>query len=513
MKHSLKIEPMGVALSVEHGTSLFEALKSCGVAFPCGGKGICGNCRVRLLAGRVARSEEHESMCRKKGLPADWCLACFSHVDEDLVIEVPDGLMAIQTDTSAADVCSDEEGCGVAVDLGSTTVVVQLVDLKSGKVLAERSGLNPQGIYGADVISRIAYAMEGDENLCRLRDLIRGYLKEQIEELAGGCPEADIRKVRIVGNTVMHHLFAGYDVSCLGRAPFHSSRNGRCRFTPAGLGWKLPEECTIEFFPNISHFVGSDILAGIVACGMHESEECSLLVDLGTNGEMAIGSREGIWCTSTAAGPAFEGINISCGMRASAGAVCTVGCRSGRIVVSTIGGTEPRGICGSGLVEAVHCFLKQGWIDSSGMFLSDDADAVTLAPGVTLTAADIREFQLAKAAIATGIRILLERSSLTPDAIAHVYLTGGLGNYVDRDKVVQLGLLPGIRSERCVKLPNAALAGCKRMLYDACGRKAEEILERVTYCPLESDPRFMDLYCDNLFFPGSDADVNTNTNV
>lgn len=500
MNHSVNILPLGVTVSAPHGSSLADALKSCGIAMPCGGKGICGNCRVRLISGSIQKSERHENACRIKGIDADWRLACFSAVEDDIVIEVPFGPMNIQTDTCTADASPEENGAGVAIDLGSTTIVAQLIDLNTGNVIAERSGLNPQGIYGADIISRIAYAMEADENLAKMSNLIRGYLGDIITDLAKSCARNDIKRVTIVGNTVMHHLFAAYDVACLGKAPFNSHRNGPYEASAASLGWNLAEQCSVEFMPNISHFVGSDILAGIMACGMPEAEGYSLLVDLGTNGEMAIGNKHGIWVTSTAAGPAFEGINISCGMPAWAGAICSVSGSDSELSVKTIGGVKPRGICGSGLVEAIDFFLGGGLIDASGLPADNNADRIELAKDVYLTANDIHQFQLAKAAIATGIQILLESSGIAPHEISCVYLTGGLGNYVDVEKVDRLGLLPDISSRQCIKIGNAALAGCKRMLHPQWRRMAYDTLCNIKYCPLESHSRFMDLYCENLLF-------------
>lgn len=501
INHTLRIEPSGLTLTVEHGICLADILKSFKVEFPCGGKGVCGNCKVKILSGTVRKDILHESILNKKNLSSEWCLACYTKVEDDLVIEIPDGNMSVQSDMSDVDIKMSESGTAVAVDLGSTTVVSQLVDLTSGKVLASCSGINPQSSYGADIISRISYAMESGENLSLLSNLIRSSVGFQIKELLAQCPDAKVKKVRIVGNTVMHNLFSGFDVTGLSRAPYQSEHNELCRFTPDSLGWNFLEDCIIEFMPNIGHFVGSDILGGIISCGMMESEKYSLLVDLGTNGEIALGNKNGFIFTSTAAGPAFEGINISCGMRASSGAISEVGYEDGKFKVSVIDGISPKGLCGSGLVEAVHCLLKNGMIDFSGAVTEAGKEKFELSEGVYLTVADIREFQLAKAAIATGIQLLLNHSSLTYNDISAVYVTGGLGNYLNTEKIRQLGIIPDISEDKYIRMSNAALSGCKILLYEDSFRKLQSILDKSRYCPLETDASFMDVYCNNMFFP------------
>lgn len=338
----LHIEPLGVTLSVDRGISLYEVLKNCHLEFPCRGKGLCGNCKVRILSGQVEKTEVHRAFLERKHLSSEWCLACLTVLTEDLTIEIPEGAMDIQTDESEITGNGGKEEYAVAVDVGSTTVVSQLVALHMGKVLATCSGINPQTTYGADIISRIAFAVSDKHQATLLRDLLREEIGKQIAQLLRECPGCIPSRVRLVGNTVMHHLFAGYDVRPLSAAPFQSPLNDGYRYLPSELGWDLPDRCSVEFLPNISHFIGSDILAGIKACGMADSDEYVLLIDLGTNGEMVAGNRQKLWCTSTAAGPAFEGINISCGMRASDGAISGVEFEDGKFVVTTIGGDPPK---------------------------------------------------------------------------------------------------------------------------------------------------------------------------
>lgn len=502
MKHTLFIKPLDITVQVEDGTLLYSVLQQYDIEFPCGGKGICGNCRVKILSGRSEADEAHRALLARKGLSDEWRLACYTRVTDDMVIELPHtGTMVVQSDVTGVKAMGEQPGYAVAVDVGSTTVVVQLLDLSDGSLLGTRTAVNPQARHGADIISRIAYAMENEENAACLTGLIRDCVKEMTDSLMAMCGVTDVRRVLLVGNTVMHHLFCGYDVSLLAAAPFQSDRNEACFFTPAQLEWNLPEMCVIEFLPNISHFVGSDILAGIRACGMAESERYSVLVDLGTNGEMVIGNCEGMWCTSTAAGPAFEGINISCGMRAVPGAISAVDCDADGYRCTTIDDLPPRGLCGSGLVEAICCLLQNETVDMSGAMSGISTDHVELAPGVELTVADVREFQLAKAAVATGLTLLLEAAGVTAEKIENVYVTGGLGNWIDSVKVKRVGLFGPLDTQYLSRIPNAALQGCKQLLADTDGKEVSSLLQRLKYCPLETNPRFQDVYCEQLFFP------------
>ena len=303
--------------------------------------------------------EMEKALLERKGLDSSrWRLACYGRITDDIVIRIPVREQVILSDNSSSRL-SGEEGLAAAVDLGSTTIVVQLIDRKTGAVLESFSEINGQNGFGADIISRIAYALQGPEYSERLALTVR----EQVGRMTGDAVKAsgrdDIRNVTIVGNSVMHHLFCKLDVTPLSAYPFQSPDNGRKEFTPSELGWSLPETCTVHFMPNISHFVGSDILAGILHTGIHRKDRWCALLDLGTNGEIVIGNKERILCTSTPAGPAFEGVNIVNGMRAVSGAVCRVDETSGKAEI--IGNTRPSGICGSGLIDAIHYFLKNDY--------------------------------------------------------------------------------------------------------------------------------------------------------
>lgn len=488
--YTIRIEPEGKVLQAEAGALFSEILRPEGMAFPCGGKGLCGNCRMELLEGEIGMDETQRTLLIKKGYdPARWRLACRSKVTAPAVIRLPVEKNQILTDRQIYR-NEAEKGIGVAIDVGSTTLVVQSIDLQTGNILSTQTALNAQSAYGADIISRIAYALESAEKATQLCQVIRKQVGEMVRHAAQGNEEA-IRKVALVGNSAMHHFFCGWNVKPLSAFPFQSPHNEACEFSASLLGWDLPESCTIQFLPNISHFVGSDILAGIYHLDMQASPAWNALVDLGTNGEIVIGNQTRIACTSTAAGPAFEGVHIAQGMRATTGAISHVHTDGS---VDVIGGGEAKGICGSGLIDAIHYFRTAGRIDESGALVNPN-DTLSLTPQVRLTEQDVREFQLAKAAIATGFQLLAAHIGITPQDISHVYVAGGLGHYANISHALALGLLPDVTETQIVQAGNTALAGCKRFL--ATG---EKVCPQIEHLALETIPDFQDSYCAHLFF-------------
>jgi uncharacterized 2Fe-2S/4Fe-4S cluster protein (DUF4445 family) len=303
----------------------------------------------------------------------------------------------------------------------------------------------------------------------------------------------------LVGNTVMHHLFCGLDVTPLSHYPFESERIGLETFRASELGWRLEPEARIRFLPCLGGFVGSDILAGILATNLLESDRLVGLVDLGTNGEIVIGKRGKLLCASTAAGPAFEGARISMGMRASSGAVSEVKLEGRRAVAHVLGNVAPAGLCGSGLVDAVATGLDMGLILPSGRF-SNGTNAWPLAPPVALTQGDIRELQLAKAAIAAGIRILLSRWDA--DDLDRLYLAGAFGNYINRASAQRIGLL-SFPPEKVQPAGNTALLGAKLALFSLDGEDGSfvHVRSKVEHVPLNHDPQFQDVFVEELVFP------------
>jgi uncharacterized 2Fe-2S/4Fe-4S cluster protein (DUF4445 family) len=308
----------------------------------------------------------------------------------------------------------------------------------------------------------------------------------------------ELKRVAIVGNTVMHHLFCGINIAPLSAYPFEPTQPGRVRLSPRELGWDLPESALIEFLPCLGGFVGSDILAGIMATGLHESRELTVLMDLGTNGEVVVGNRERMLCTSTAAGPAFEGARIWMGMRAATGAISAVQVEDNFITCRVIGGGEPRGLCGSGLVDAVAAGLELEWIHPSGRMAN--RKEMPLAGAVLLSATDVRELQLAKGAIAAGLRMLTARLGASLEDLQQLHLAGAFGNYISRASAQRIGLLR-VPLDRVAPAGNTALLGAKQALFEEAA-PWDAIAKRVEHVSLNEDPNFQEIYAEEMGFPG-----------
>ena len=403
--------------------------------------------------------------------------------------------MDILTDSSSISK-GRKSGLGIAIDLGTTTIAAQLVDMGTGSVLAVETQLNPQSSFGSDVMSRISAALSGLD----LTSMIRQGLRQMIVKLAGGREE-EIAEVVLVGNTVMHHLFGGLDVEPLAHALFQSPRLGAQWLAPDELEWPLPSTCRVRFERCLGGFVGSDILAGILAVGMPTLDKLMALIDLGTNGEIAIGNRRGIVCASTAAGPAFEAGSIRMGMRAAAGAIAHVSLLNDEMHASVIGDGEARGICGSGLVDAVAVGLRQRRILPSGR-IADGTKLFPVRPPVSLFQADIRELQLAKAAIASGFRLLLKHLGACADGIHSIYLAGAFGNYVRAESAIDIGLIEA-DVDRIQAKGNTALRGAKMLLL----ADKEPILPSIEHVGLAAESGFQDAFMECIAFPTKQAEV------
>lgn len=493
-KHTIRLHPLGKELQVNDQTPLIDVLHEFGIEFPCGGKGTCGKCKVRLLDGEIRMTEDHRQKAEKLGLPADRRLACFSQCTGNITLEVEQFNHLILADESEFEF-QPREGFGIAVDLGTTTVVTQLIDLLSAKVVAVETMLNPQVKFGADLISRIQSCLDGNtpEMTRIIRSAIGTMIKLMLKKHA-----VDIQKVILVGNTAMQLIFSNCDVTPLSAYPFHTDNLGIKTFDPDELGWNFKPVEKIQFFPSIGSFVGSDILAGIAATKLHRQEHYTALIDLGTNGEIVIGNRDQIVCASTAAGPAFEGANISMGMRAVTGAISSLNMIDGKIEASVIGNTSPKGICGSALIDAVSILRKLDLIGMFGEINSGEAQ-IPVAGKVKLTQKDINEFQLAKAAIATGLTILSNNLSISLDDIEKIYVAGGFGNYINLENVVSTGMIE-LPEKKIFKMGNTALIGAKMFLYSDPGT-TNDILLKIRHINLESDPHFQDIYVDKMLFP------------
>lgn len=490
-KHTIRLLPFGKEIRVNQHTPLIDVLHGFGVEFPCGGAGTCGKCKIRLLKGNIELSSQHKKRINQLGLDDDWRLACMSHCTEDISLEIGQFSQIILADESEFSF-KPRSGYGVAVDLGTTTIVAQLLNLSSGDILAVETGLNPQVKYGADLVSRIQACIDGKAE--ELTEMIRIAIGAMIQKMLSR-KKIEPERVVIVGNTAMQRIFCGLDVRPLSAYPFSVPDTGPKYFQSADLKWDFRISKDVEFYPSIGSFVGSDILAGIAATGLHKKEQYTALIDLGTNGEIVVGNRRKVFCASTAAGPAFEGANISMGMRAVSGAISSFYLQNGKIAAHVIGNTSAKGICGSALIDAIAILHKLNLIGPFGEIKSGD-DSILLFENIRLSQKDIYEFLLAKAAVAAGFAILLKKLDTGVEDIHEVYIAGGFGNYINLSHLTELGMI-GLPEKKIRKMGNTALIGAKMFLFDE-GTMATEILNGISHINLEGDPQFQDIFVEKM---------------
>lgn len=593
---------------VPAGYNLLKLLKEKGFYLdsPCGGRGFCGKCKVRIVRGDVTKNQclpdemGHLSFIERKG---GIRLACRVEVNEDLVVELAESGQrdaAILTDGKSdvalnptvvkryvelpkpslddqdsdvdrlekalgapgklylnvmkdlpeilrdngykvtavffdGDIISVEAGdtshvkYGVAVDIGTTTMVGFLMDLATGRQLDVYSAINPQRQYGADVITRTDFTIENENGLDVLSGLVRDEINNMLKAFCQrwGINPINIYHMTVVGNTIMMHLFAGLPVKHIAVSPFIPVIARKLELEPWRLGLNMCPSGRVTILPMVAGYVGADTVAAILASGMAEKDELALLIDIGTNGEIALGNRERIVACSTAAGPAFEGAHIRYGMGGVKGAISKVRIIEDRVEYDTIGGEPARGICGSGIVDAVAQMLKAGIVDVAGRMKSieeakselpislanrvkemDGKPAFLIASreegasdDIYICQKDVREVQLAKAAIASGIHILMKEMGVQHKDIQKVYLAGGFGNYIDYDHAADIGLIPAELRSKIVPVGNAAGAGAKMALLSREHMEmTERIRQRMRYIELSSCPDFQTVFVDFLSF-------------
>ncbi|NSW84012.1 MAG: DUF4445 domain-containing protein [Syntrophothermus sp.] len=402
---------------------------------------------------------------------------------------------------------------GVAVDIGTTSLYAALVDLEDGRRLSVVTRGNPQKTYGADVISRVSRATEDRGGLTRLNEVLVAAVNSMIDELTSfhGVSPADVYQVVAVGNPVMLHLFAGLDVRGFGGAPFVGVFRHSWSETASTFGIRIHPRGQVRILPQVGGFVGADVVAGLLTLDLH-GRETFLYLDIGTNGEMVLYHKGEWWACSAAAGPAFEGGNISSGMRAEPGAVDRVWVQEDKIQFNVLGEGPPLGFCGSGLIDLVAAMLELGWLNQNGTlspiqgghqgsFVLNESAAPELRR-VGINQNDIRQLQLAKAAIRTGVDIMLERAGLSVSDLGRVYLAGTFGQYLRPASILRLGLLPPVRPESIIGIGNAAAEGAIMALLSREKQKeADRLARSIRYLELASQPDFQEVFLRSLDFP------------
>jgi len=555
---AVRFLPGAFAVEVEPGTTLLAAARKANAPLeaPCDGAGICGKCLVQLNGEAMAGLEPGvQPRGGDGGLPGrhgSFVLACAARVRAGVTATIPfrddRGLaivdhgiaaarsfapfVAVRGAVGASTVWAgdrllaslpDQEpvaNLGIAVDIGTTTLVVVLVDLTAGHELAVASSLNPQTTFGHDVLSRIHFAAEPNG-----LEIMQRALMTALNGLIGQvCRRAEVKSDHIHeavlgGNTCMLHIAAAVDPASLGRSPYVPVLNGGNHLQATRLGLGIAAHGLVYLPPVVSGFVGADITAGILATDLHRSRETTLLIDIGTNGEMVLAHAGELWATSTAAGPAFEGVNITCGMRAASGAIDAVSAREGGgWVVHTIGDTPAVGLCGSGLVDLVSRLVEGGAIARNGRLVPsvapavgawDDSDGrlvLRVSGDVVLTQKDVRQVQLAKAAIRAGLEALLDRAEVRSDDVRRVLVAGSFGYHLRPESLAGAGLLPGHLATRVEAVGNTCKSGAVSLLTSAPARQdLMSAANRVRSVELSNDVAFGRRFVSHMAFGGAEA--------
>ena len=488
----LTIWQNGVSREVSfEGTQLLQkVLTEAGFAIdnPCGGRGKCGKCAVKL-EGQVSEPNDYE---KKAGAR----LSCQAELLGDAVVTLPD------TRSNRIEVSCDVletsnplgEGIGAAIDIGTTTLVLKLYELATGRELATAARMNPQRSVAADVMGRIGAALQGKAK--QLQDQIQEALQQLLTEACGqaGVSEDQVSVMVVAGNTTMLYLLTGQNPDCLAHAPFHAD-------TLYGVESELLGK-RVYYPACMNAFVGADITCAVLASGMTDQEGTELLIDIGTNGEIALWKDGRLHVTSTAAGPAFEGAGISCGCGSVDGAIDKAWVEDDEVKFHTIGEAPAVGICGSGLIDAIACYLQTEDIEITGAV---EGDFLPMRDGVNLMPMDVRSVQLAKAAIAAGIVTLLDTAGVEYDEIGTLYIAGGFGSHLNVASAAAIGLIPKELQDRVKVIGNASLTGAAAILLNRSRQeKAQHVAENSTHVNLGGNPSFNDNYMEQMLFGNED---------
>lgn len=532
---TVTFEPSGGHIAVSAGVTLKQAAEAAGVALgaPCGGLGTCGRCAV-YAAGTLEPPTADERVLLGGRIEEGIRLACRARIAGDVTMTPistgrSGGLRIVEAGElgeitveppSERGISGEHPLLGAVVDIGTTTVVVAIVDLETAEQLGSASALNPQHPFGHDVMTRISHAAtEGRESL---RDPILASVESLTLEVLAGLehPVELLREMAIAGNTTMIHLLMGIDPAPLGTAPYEPAFLEPVQRPAAEIGLRRLGDAGVYILPGMSAFVGADITAGLLATRIAEQERSVLLVDLGTNGEMVLRTPDGLVAASTAAGPALEGASVAYGMRAEDGAIERVTLLGDDLAVETIGDTVPRGLCGSGLLDLIAVLLDTGVIDHTGR-MRDDVEhplasrvterdgvrAFEVATDVYLTQRDVRQVQLANAAIASGIDMLLDRAQVSAGDVDELIVAGGFGYHVKASALVRMGMVPAEWIDRVSFAGNTSKAGALIALVDTgARRRAEAVVRHVTTIDLASHPDFQARFIGAMRFPQQPAE-------
>lgn len=540
-----------VKIAAAMGDNLLQTAIRAGVVIdaPCSGNGTCGKCRVRLISGAVDFLPSPH--LDKEDSDDGWRLACQSSVSGDAVLWIPASASAFKAGIRTADLSSEgelkiyndtlsaifdagivrgvpEKGIGLAVDIGTTTVTGALLNLDTGKIIGKASAGNGQIRYGADVINRIIQSSRAGGRE-KLRHAVREETLAPLIEAM--CREAhiapnDIVRAVIAGNTTMEHLFVGEDAESIRLEPYVPAFLELHDQTGAGLGLPINPDAPVILAPNVGSYVGGDITAGALSTMLWNSDEMTLFIDLGTNGELVFGNADFMLCCACSAGPAFEGGDISCGMRATNGAIesCVIDSETMEPELGIIGkdGAKAVGLCGSGLIDTISELFRCGIIDARGKFTrsgervkqGEYESSYVLAfahesgnnKDIELSEIDIDNFIRAKGAIFSAIRAMLNSLDMDTDCIDNVLVAGGIGSGISIENAINIGMLPAIPVEKYSYIGNSSLSGaCAMLLSSEAEQKVFELGRNMTYLELSSHQGYMDEFVAACFLPHTNA--------
>ena len=459
-------------LTAEKGEILSSLLQKNGyrVETLCAGNGTCGKCEV-TVNGEKKRS-------------------CKYIVERDITVSL-DKKTDIESISGANETgVFGGKGCFV-LDIGTTTLALALLSFDSGKVVKVLTGDNPQKAFGADVITRIDKCRGGE--LAALQKAVVSAVNGLIARFSELYDISAVDKMYAAGNTTMLHLFLGVDCSSIGVAPYTPVFLESKSLKSGSIG--IEKELDIVTLPGVSSFVGADIVAGMNLIGEPEENEYCLLIDLGTNAEVVLFTKGSAVCTAAAAGPCFEGANISCGMSGSDGAVNSFNIVNGENKFTTIGEKKAVGVCGTGLIDIAAALRRNDIIDETGYMEEDEYE---IAPGVNLISQDIRQFQLAKSAVLSAVQTLAEVEGVELGSVKNLYISGGFSSHIDIENAVYVGLLPMELKEKCVALNNSSLLGT--MKYALENNDLGRFIENTKYIDLSANPAFSERFIDNMYF-------------
>ncbi len=474
---------------------------------PCNGKGLCGKCKVTAQGHNYTLSESEEGFLSEEEIGNDVILACLHTVEENMTIII--GEVAsnhrIEVDYMSFEVKDvkypegtdevKEAPIGFAIDIGTTTVAMGLVNLASHEILGTHKVINPQKAYGSDVISRIMHVGENkDHDLgAQIKKCIGKGVTLLLRE--SGRHMDEVEAMILSGNTSMIYFLLDMDPTPLAVAPFKTEMMTNHIFSSKsllGMG-----DFKVEVLPYVSAYVGGDIVSGLYGTHMDDEARNVLFIDIGTNGEMVLSSKGKMYCAATAAGPAFEGANIRCGMGSVEGAICEIHSDENAYEVTTFGDLDPAGICGSALIDAIALLHQQGHIDNMGFM----AEPVMFYGEIGIYPEDVRQVQLAKAAIKAGVEVLMEAAGLTYDEVDALYIAGGFGRHINVANSAYIGLIPEELAEKVTVAGNTSLGGCVRYLLERNGQdEVHSILGKCTYIELSSNMKFNESYVMNMCF-------------